>query len=61
MESLTDPIGLGVLGVGFGMVNVVKCQKKLIVMGIGLAAKLRSSICQDPQQRDPVLVKEGEV
>ena len=59
MESFTYPIGLRILCFGSGMVNVVECQKKLIIMGIRLTAKFRSTVRQYPQQWYPMLVKEG--
>ena len=58
VEPLTDPVGLGMPGLGLRVVDVVKGQKQLVVVSVRLAAVLGSPVCQDAQNRSTLLIEE---
>jgi len=58
MEAFTNPVGLRMSGLGFGMVDVAGRQIQLIVMLLDLAAVFGSAIRQDAQHGQLVRVIE---
>lgn len=59
MEPRDDPMGLGTLDLGAGMVNILDRQVPRLLVGVGTATVLCPPIRQDPAQRDLVGSKEG--
>src|SRR5688500_15095536 len=60
METLADTIGLRMARFGLGMVDILNRQVQLILVMLQRAAVFCASISQDAQQRDFLLLKEGE-
>lgn len=60
VERLTDPIRLGTSCPGFGMFYLMILKKNLIGMFIRSSTELSSSISQDPQDVDSLIIEEGQ-
>ena len=58
MEALADAIRLRRLHFSFGVINIVDCQKQLIVMSICSSAVFGASISQHPKHRQVMRFKE---
>ena len=58
MESFTDAVGLRMISLGLGMVNVLNGQVELVGVVLRLATVLRPSVGQDALQPDALLLKE---
>ena len=59
VEAFADAVGLGMLGLGLGMVDVVQGQKQLILVPVRPAAVLGSPVGQHPVQRSAMFLEEG--
>ncbi len=49
MEPFADTIGLGVLHLGSGMIDVIDGQEQLIIMLVGPSAIFSAAVCHDPE------------
>jgi hypothetical protein len=47
MQPLTDAVGLGMVGLGLGVVNILNGQVELVGVVLWLATVLRPSVGQD--------------
>ena len=58
VETLTDSVGLGRLGLRPARVDVIDRQVELVIMAVGPSAVFRAPIRQAPEHREPVLLVE---
>ena len=59
MEPFADAVGLGVVGLGPGVVDVLHCQVELVGVVLRLPAVLGAPVGEDALPVDALLVKEG--
>ena len=64
MEPFVDAVGLGMIGLGPGMVDVLHCQVELVGMVLRFpplaGTVLGAPVGEDALQPDALLVKEGD-
>lgn len=58
VKSFADSVGLRGSGLGFGVIDIIDGQIKLIVMTFNFAAIFSASVCQDSQHRQFLLYEE---
>ncbi len=58
VKLFADPVGLGPLSLGPGMVDILNCQVQLILMTLRCPAVLSPPIRKNSQQRYFVFLKE---
>ena len=49
VEALTDAVGLGRLGLGLAVIDVIDGQVELVIMALGTSTVLRAPIGQDSE------------
>ncbi len=59
VKPFADTIGLGMFHLGLGVVDIVDRHEELIVVLVRSAAEFRSTIGQNAQNREPMLLVIG--
>jgi hypothetical protein len=60
MQALKDAIGRWLLGFGPRAIHVLDRQVELLLVPLGTATELPATIGRDPQERDAILLEEGQ-
>src|SRR5919201_4402164 len=60
VEAFADAIGLRRVSFGLGMIDVLHREIELILMMLAVAAVLRPAVRENAQQRNALLLKEGQ-